>query len=169
MNKIIKKIALVGTLLTASSAFAADLKIGVVNLQEIIGKMPQRVELMQKLETEFKDEKAQLMQLEKDIKYFQEKLQRDGSLMAAKEKTELEQKIGSQFQQYQATANAFQQKSTARQNEEMNKLFVIIKQAIDNISAKEGYDLVIENKSALFSKPDFDITNTVVEKVSKIK
>ena len=36
---------------------------------------------------------SQTVQLEKDIKYYQEKLKRDGSLMSAKEKDELNAKI----------------------------------------------------------------------------
>lgn len=172
MKKIIKKIALVSSaasLLLASSAFAAELKIGVVNYQEVMAKMPQRVAVLQKLDTEFTADKEKLVQLEKDIKYFQEKLKRDGSLMAPKEKTELEQKIGAQFQQYQAGLQAFQQKSAARQNEEMNKLVGLVQQTVDNIAAKGNYDLVLQKQSAVFSKPEFDITNVVVEQVSKIK
>ena len=82
-------VAASGMLLT-SSVMAADQKIAVVNFQEIMGKIPQTAALMQSLEAEFKDEKAIITQLEKDIKYYQEKVKRDGSLMSVKEKEELE-------------------------------------------------------------------------------
>ena len=60
-------------MLLASSVMAADQKIAVVNFQEVMGKIPQTAALMQSLEAEFKDEKAIITQLEKDIKYYQEK------------------------------------------------------------------------------------------------
>jgi outer membrane protein len=60
-------------MLLANSVMAADQKIAVVNFQEIMGKLPQTAALMQSLEAEFKDEKAVITQLEKDIKYYQEK------------------------------------------------------------------------------------------------
>ena len=56
-------------MLLASSVMAADQSIAVVNFQEVMGKIPPTAALMQALEAEFKDEKAVITQLEKDIKY----------------------------------------------------------------------------------------------------
>jgi len=157
-----------GMLLT-SSAMAANQKIVVVNFQEIMGKIPQTAAVMQALEAEFKDEKAVLSQLEKDIKYYQEKKQRDGSLMSKKEKEDLDKQIGTLYQDYQVKGKAFQQKTGVRQNEETNKIIALVRQAVDNIAAKGKYDLVIEQKAVVFSKPDTSITDQVVEQVSKLK
>jgi outer membrane protein len=156
-------------MLLASSAMAANQKIAVVNFQEIMGKIPQTAAVMQALEAEFKDEKAVLSQLEKDIKYYQEKKQRDGSLMSKKEKEDLDKQIGTLYQDYQVKGKAFQQKTGVRQNEETNKIIALVRQAVDNIAAKGKYDLVIEQKAVVFSKPDTSITDQVVEQVSKLK
>lgn len=156
-------------MLLASSAMAADQKIGVVNFQEVMGKLPQTAALMQSLEAEFKDEKSVIAQLEKDIKYFQEKKKRDGALMSAKEKEELDKKMAGLFQEYQAKGKALQQKATQRQNEETNKIVALVRQAVDNIAAKEDYDLVLSQQAVIFSKPDASITDKVVEQVSKLK
>ena len=172
MKQIIKSIALAtaasGMLLT-SSVMAADQKIAVVNFQEVMSKIPQTAAVMQSLEAEFKDEKAAIAQLEKDIKYFQEKKQRDGSLMSAKEKEDLDAQIGTKYQEYQAKGKAFQQKTNVRQNEETNKIIALVRQAVDNIAAKDKYDLIIEQKAVVFSKPESSITDKVVEQVSKLK
>lgn len=156
-------------MLLANSVIAADQKIAVVNFQEIMGKLPQTAALMQSLEAEFKDEKAVITQLEKDIKYYQEKVKRDGSLMSAKEKEELDVKVKSLFQEYQVKGKALQQKATQRQNQETNKIIALVRQAVDNIAAKQGYDLVLSQQAVIFSKPDASITDVVVEHVSKLK
>ena len=156
-------------MLLASSAMAADQKIAVVNFQEIMGKIPQTAALMQSLEAEFKDEKAIITQLEKDIKYYQEKLKRDGSLMSVKEKEELDVKIKSLFQEYQVKGKALQQKATQRQNQETNKIIALVRQAVDNIAAKQNYDLVLSQQTVVYSKPGASITDLVVEHVSKLK
>ncbi|MFQ3194695.1 MAG: outer membrane protein, partial [Colwellia sp.] len=155
-------------LLLASSVMAADQKIAVVNFQEVMSKIPQTATVMQSLEVEFKDDKAVLAQLEKDIKYYQEKKQRDGSLMSAKDIEELDAQIGTLYQDYQAKGKAFQQATGLRKNEETNKIVALVRQAIDNIAAKEKYDLVLEQQAVVFSKPDATITNKVVEQVSKL-
>lgn len=156
-------------MLLAGSAVAADQKIGVVNFQEIMSKIPQTAVVMQRLEAEFKDEKAELAQLEKDIKYFTEKKQRDGSLMSKKEKEELDKNIGTKYQEYQAKGKAFQQKTGVRQNEETTKIIALVRQAINSIADSDKYDLILEQKAVVFSKPKASITAKVVEKVSKLK
>ena len=172
MNKVIKSMVIgvaASGMLLANSVMAADQKIAVVNFQEIMGKLPQTAALMQSLEAEFKDEKAVITQLEKDIKYYQEKLKRDGSLMSAKEKEELDVKVKSLFQEYQVKGKALQQKATQRQNQETNKIIALVRQAVDNIAAKQGYDLVLSQQAVIFSKPGASITDVVVEHVSKLK
>lgn len=161
-------VAATGMLLT-SSVMAADQKIAVVNLQEVMQKVPQTAALMQSLEAEFKDEKTIITQFEKDIKYYQEKLKRDGSLMSAKEKQDLETKIQSLFAEYQEKGQALQAKATQRQSQESNKIIALVRQAVDTIAAKEGYDLVLAQQAVIYAKPDASITEQVVESVSKLK
>ena len=155
--------------LLASSAMAADQKIAVVNFQEVMSKIPQTAAVMKSLEQEFKDEKAVLAQLQQDIEYLQQKKKRDGSLMSAKEIEDLDTKMAGLFQDYQVKGKTFQQNTGTRKNEETNKIIALVRQAIDNIAAKGDYDLVLEQSAVVFSKPDFAITNEVVEQVSKLK
>jgi outer membrane protein len=124
---------------------------------------------MQSLEAEFKDEKAGITQLEKDIKYYQEKLKRDGALMAVKEKDELNVKVKALFQEYQVKGKALQDKASQRQNQETNKIIALVRQAVDNIATKEDYDFVLSQQAVVFSKPGTSITDIVVEHVSKLK
>jgi outer membrane protein len=168
INTMVMGVAATGMLL-ASSVMAADQKIAVVNFQEVMGKIPQTAALMQILEAEFKDEKAMITKLEKDLKYYQEKLKRDGSLMSVKEKEELDVKMKSLFQEYQVKGKALQQKATKRQNEETNKIIALVRQAVDKIAAKKDYDFVLSQQAVVYSKPNASITNIVVEHVSKLK
>ncbi|MFQ3265562.1 MAG: outer membrane protein [Colwellia sp.] len=172
MNKVIKTMVIgvaASGMLLASSVMAADKKIAVVNFQEIMSKIPQTAALMQSLEAEFKDEKTTITQLEKDIKYYQEKIKRDGALMSVKEKEELDVKVKSLFQEYQVKGKALQQKATQRQNEETNKIIALVRQAVDNIAVKQDYDFVFSQQAVVYSKPAASITDIVVEHVSKLK
>ena len=172
MNKFIKSMAITATastLLLASSAMAFEQKIAVVNVQEAISQIPQAAALMQTLENEFKDEKAVIEQLQKDLTFEDENLKRNGSLMSEKEKKELQTKMAGIYQQYQGKVKAFQQQVAQRKNVETNKLLALVTQAVDNIAAKEGYDLVLARAAVVFSKPSINITSKVVEQVSKLK
>ena len=172
MKKFIKSMAVTAaasTLLLASSAIAFEQKIAVINVQEAISQIPQAAVLMQTLETEFKDEKAVIEQLQKDLTFEDENLKRNGSLMSEKEKKDLQTKMASLYQQYQVKVKEFQQQVTQRKNQETNKLLALVTQAVDNIAAKNDYDLVLSKQAVVFSKPSTDITGKVIEQVSKLK
>ena len=160
--------AATSSMLLAGSAIAAEQKIAVVNMQEVMGQIPQSATIMQSLEAEFKDERAALTKLEKDIQYFQEKKQRDAALMSKKEIEELDKKIAEAYREYQTRGKAFQQQIAKRQNEETNKILALVRQAINNIAAKDKYDLVLEQKAVIFSKPDANISEKVIKQISKL-
>jgi len=172
LKKIIHTIALTAaasSMLLASSAFAAGEKIAVVNFQEVMQKIPQTATIMQNLQDEFKGKKDELIKLEGDIKFDQEKMKRDSALMSAKEKKDLQTKMTTSYQTYQEKAKKFQQESSQRQNEETNKIVALIRQSVDSIAAKDKFDLVLEQKAVVYSKPAADITDQVVKQVSKLK
>jgi len=172
LNKLIKSMAITAaasSMVLASSAMAFEQKIAVVNVQEAISQIPQAAALMQALETEFKDEKAVIEQLQKDLTFEDENLKRNGSLMSEKEKKELQTKMAGLYQQYQVKVKEFQQKVAQRKNQETNKLLALVTQSVDNIAAKEDFDLVLSGQAVVFAKPATDITSKVVEQVSKIK
>jgi outer membrane protein len=172
LKKVLNSLAIgvaASSMILANSVMAADQKIAVVNFQEIMGKIPQTAALMQSLEAEFKDEKIIITQLEKDIKYNQEKLKRDGALMSKKEKDDLNVKIQALFTEYQIKGKALQDKASQRQNQETNKIIALVRQAVDSIAVKEKYDLVLSQQAVIYSKPGNSLTDAVVERVSKLK
>lgn len=171
MKKFTKSLiagALLTTALTSSVVSAAE-KIGVVNVQGIFQSMPQAATIQETIAAEFKDKTEEVSRLEKDIKYYLEKNQRDAATMSAKEKTELESKIIALREEYTAKAQPLQQEIQARLKDEQNKLLGLIKQGIDSVAAKEKYDIILNANSVAYINPDLDVSKLVLDQVSKIK
>jgi len=165
------KSLIAGALLTsamASSAVFAEQKIGAVNVQGIFQAMPQAASIQESIAAEFKDKTEEVSRLEKDIKYYLEKNQRDAATMSAKEKTELEGKIIALREEYTGKAQPLQQEIQKRLQEEQNKLLGLIKQSIDAVAAKEKYDVILNANSVAYINPDNDISKLVLDKVAKI-
>ena len=170
MKKFTKSL-IAGALLTsamASSAVFAEQKIGAVNVQGIFQAMPQAASIQESIAAEFKDKTEEVSRLEKDIKYYLEKNQRDAATMSAKEKTELETKILTLREEYTAKAQPLQQEIQKRLQEEQNKLLGLIKQGIDAVAAKEKYDVILNANAVAFIKEKHDISKLVLEQVAKI-
>ena len=170
MKKFTKSL-IAGALLTtamASSAVYAEQKMGVVNVQGIFQAMPQAASIQESIAAEFKDKTEEVSRLEKDIKYYLEKNQRDAATMSAKEKTELEGKIIALREEYTGKAQPLQQEIQKRLQEEQNKLLGLIKQGIDAVAAKEKYDIILNANSVAFINPDLDVSKLVLDQVAKI-
>ena len=157
------------TAIFSSVAMAADQKIGAINVQGVFQSMPQAANIQQVIAAEYKDKTEEVSRLEKDIKYYLEKNQRDAATMSAKEKTELEQKIIALRDDYTAKAQPLQKEIQARLQEEQNKLLTLIKQSIDTVAAKEKYDVILNANAVAFIKEEHDISKLVLDQVSKIK
>ena len=170
--KTFTKSLVAGALISAaafSNAALAEQKIGAVNVQGIFQSMPQAATIQQDLAAEFKDKTEEVSRLEKDIKYYIEKNQRDAATMSGKEKTELEGKINALREEYAAKAQPLQQEVQGRLKEEQNKLLGFIKQSIDVVAAKEKYDVILNANAVAFINPEDDISKKVLEQVSKVK
>lgn len=169
MKKFTKSL-IAGALLTgamvSSSAFAEQ-KIGAVNVQGIFQSMPQAAGIQEAIAAEFKDKTEEVSRLEKDIKYYLEKNQRDAATMSAKQKEELEKNIIALRQEYTAKAQPLQQEIQKRLQDEQNKLLGLIKQGIDVVAAQGKYDVILNANSVAFITPESDITKLVLDQVSK--
>lgn len=170
MKKFTKSLiagALLTTAMTSSAVFAEQ-KIGAVNVQGIFQNMPQAANIQETIAVEFKDKTEEVSRLEKDIKYYLEKNQRDAATMSAKEKKELEDKIIALRGEYTAKAQPLQQEIQQRLQEEQNKLLGLIKQGVDVVAAKEKYDVILNANAVAFINPEHDISKLVLDQVTKV-
>ena len=172
MNKLAKLISstlFVSSVLMTTQA-SAEQKIGVVNVQGIFQSVPQAAVIQQTITAEFKDRIEDVSRLEKDIKYYLEKQQRDAATMSTAEKDELQKQILDLRAEYQSKAQPLQQEVQQRQGEERNKVLELIKVAIDDIAAKGNYDLVVDGNAVTYLKDDsIDLSKDLIDQVSKIK
>ncbi|ALT00338.1 hypothetical protein AT746_05415 [Lacimicrobium alkaliphilum] len=152
-----------------SSAAMAAQKIGVVNVQGIFQSLPQAAVIQENIRNEFKDQIEEIGRMEKDIKYYMEKRERDAATMSDAERKELEDKLISLRDEYAGKTQPLQQQIQTRQGEERDKLLGLIKQAIDGIAEKENYDLVLNSNAVAYMAEANNLSQQVVDQVSKIK
>lgn len=169
MKQLAKHIVATAMLSSAlvSTSVMAEQKIGVVDVQGVFQAMPQAAEISNNIQMEFKDQIEEVNQLQRDGQFFAERLQRDAATMSEQEKKELQQKILDVREQLAAKGQPLQQNIQRRSNEERNKLLALIKQAIDAVAAKEGYDLVLNAGAVSFAKEQHDLSEKVLKQVDK--
>ncbi len=165
MNKLFTIVAISFALLTGT-AQAAD-KVAVVDLAKIIKNIPQSEQVQNTLQKEFDPLIKELKDLDEKMKSKKEAARRDEALMTDAQKKDLMRELEELDATMKIKSKALQQDSQARQREENSKLIVVIQKAISDISEKEGYSVVLESQSMLYFNPTLDISNKVIEHLSK--
>lgn len=152
--------------LVAVPAVAQEIKIGFVNTPAILEQAPQAKEARERLQSEFASRDQKLVELAKQVKDLQDKLNRDADVMSETERRNLERDIVSQRRELSREREAFNEDLNIRRNEEFAKLQRDVAQVIVDIAKSSKYDLILES-GVVYASDRVDITDTVVEQLKK--
>ena len=153
---------MVGLMMISSSAFS-ETSIRIVDLQKIMQTANDGKEIQAKLEKEFKPRRDKLIAMEKDIKKDMATFKRDNAVMSKAKKEALEKKIVAAQRQFEQEGQAYQKDLNQAHNAEMETFYGKIRAAIDTVSKKEHYDLVLQKDAAPFSNDSLEITDLVLK------
>jgi outer membrane protein len=145
----------------AAQQASAEIKIGVVNFQKLLEEAPQTKTAMQALENEFAPRRRELLTMQNDLKSRDEKLQREGAVMAEADRVKTEKALRDEQREFSRKAGEFQDDASARRNEEIGKVQRYLVQEIQGYANTNGFDLVLGD-GVFFAKPTFDITANVL-------
>jgi outer membrane protein len=142
-------------------AAQAQLKIAVVNMQQVMEEAPQMKGAMQTLQDEFAPRQRDLASLQKDLKAKEEKLQRDGAVMAENERRNAEKALRDGQRDLARKQNEFVEDANLRKNEELSKVQRALVQEVQTYARAQSYDLVI-GEGVLYRNESIDITAQVL-------
>lgn len=164
VNRALMLLILLGAPLMANAE-----KIGVVDMSTVFEQLPQREQISQQLKNEFGDRMAKVQKMQQDLRGMLEKQQRDAALMSEKQKTDLVRKMEGLQAELQLKGKALDEDLRRRQSEEQNKLLVQVQKVITKIAKDENYDLVLQRGAVVYAAPSADLSDKVVEALSKGK
>jgi outer membrane protein len=154
-------------LLTLTAAVApagamaqAQTKIGFVNVSRLLAEAPQAQAASAALETEFASRRRDLENQQKDLKAREEKLQKDGAVMAENERRNAEKTLRDGQRELARKQNEFLEDLNVRRNEALGQLQRAVVQEIQAYAKTAGFDIVVAD--ALYASPSLDITTQVL-------
>ena len=146
----------------AAGQASADTKIGVVNFQKLLEDAPQTKTAMQALENEFAPRRRELLTMQNDLKARDEKLQREGAVMAEADRAKAEKSLRDEQREFSRKAGEFQDDASARRNEELGKVQRYLVGEVQSYANTQGFDLVVAGDTLLYAKGQLDITPNVL-------
>ena len=168
MKTLLKAATLAFAMISVPMANAADTqKIGVVFPSKIMKESPQMQRVVKKLDTEFKGRYEALQSLGAEIANIEKTLKRDAELMDSNELSKLKLTHEIKLSEYKLTGKSFQDDNRRRQGEEQQKAMRLVQQVISEVAKKQGYDIILNGEQIVFTAPEFDISDIIIEEISK--
>lgn len=146
---------------TAQSQTAKALKIGFVNVQRLLIESPQANAAGRALNNEFAPRERDILAKQKVFKERADKYQKDGAVMGADERRNVENDLRRDERELQRQVEELREDRNSRMNEENGKLRVSLLREIEAFAKQGGYDLILSD--GLYVTPALDVTAQVLQ------
>ena len=154
--------AIVAMALAASfSAQAQEVKIGVVNIAQLLDQAPQARVAMDALDQEFQPRQREIVAKQTEFQELTEKVQRDLAVMGETERRNAEKDLRDLQREVTRLRNEFQEDLNLRRNEELGTLQRSLLKEVQDYAQAAGYDLVVGD-GVLFASSAVNITENVL-------
>ena len=143
-------------------AYAADIKIGVVNASRILQNSPQAESAREKIQREFSPRDRELIEKQKKLKSMEDRLSKDGAIMSESERSNLEREIVQIKRDIKRSQTEFREDLNFRRNEEFGEIQNTILKAVETVAKEQGYDLVLGD-GVIYGSDKVDISDQVIK------
>ncbi len=166
MKKLVVGLAV--SLMTVSS-FAADLKIGYVDLQKAVQNTKAGKEARSSLEKEFKSKEADLKKKEAQLKKMTEDFEKKAALLSEDAKRKQETEIQKEMLKFRQTVSQSQQDISVKERKMTQPILEQMAKTIETVAKKEGYTMILEKReqNILWADSSIDVTDSIVKEFEK--
>ena len=159
----------VAMLLFFSQTVFADIKIGVLDVAQVMQQSTEVQALSQKFQNKFKPREQQIKSLQAQVKQDEEKLKRDSAIMGKSELSKLEEQLANNERKLRRLQEDFMEDARTEQKQAMDKVVKRINGEVQKIAEAEHFDLILQRANVAFASEKVDITNAVIKALENHK
>jgi outer membrane protein len=151
---------------TAMAQDAATQKIAVLDMAAALFNSDIAKKVEEELKTETSEDEGKIRALAEEATTLQEKLQKDAAVMSEAEQRKANEQLQEIGVQYQYLVEKVQALVEQRRQQFQETYSPNLVEAIKSIVEEENFDFVYRKEAVLYSKPAYDITARVTEKLN---
>lgn len=161
-------IAAFGIQAALSTASAQPLKIGLVDVQQVLQESAPSKAAGARLEREFGGRSRELVRLEARLREDTDKLEKESPTISETDRSRRARELTNQKRELERKAREFQEDAERRQQEEQRVVKERFEKAVKKIFDADKYDLILQDNSQLHSSA-VDITKKVLDAMAAQK
>jgi outer membrane protein len=155
-----RTLALFFVALMFTSSYAENIKIGYIDVDLVINSLTKYKENNESLILNFQPKKVQLLEIFDQIQALKENLKKSEKSMSDENYDKEIDKI--------RTLEIWQSELNKQQAESLEKIEILINQAIKDLAINEKYDLILYQNAAFVSE-DLNISNKIILNIENLK
>jgi outer membrane protein len=167
VNKLRTGLALICLMLISSTIMAQDSKIGIVNLEQALFNSAAAQGVQEELRAEFASDEQRAGVLQEELVALQQKFQQDEAIMSESEIRQINADAQEKQLQLQLISERLQQALQEKNDQFIEGMRQTLSNAISDVVAEGGYDLVLNAASVAYADPVLDITPKVTAKINE--
>lgn len=150
-----------------SAVYAADVKIGVIDVQQIMQKSPEVQQLNTQIQQKFKPRQDKLLAAKKDLQDAIQNYQKNQAVMKPEEKTKLQNKIIGDQDAYKAQYQAFDKDLKQEQNKDMQHFMDNLQTAVNALAKKGNYNFILNRAAVPYMDSSTDVTQQILDTMNR--
>jgi len=155
-------------LLVVPSSWAADIKIGVLNMQKLQSDAPQIKVIMSRLQKRFEEPGQALSKLAQEIQNDEKDLKQNEVLMSPAKLKETRQALVDKVKSFREQETSLNKEMQTMRNQELAVFNGKVNQLLEDLAKKEKFDLIL-TEGIVFVSDKLDITDKLVAQLKKDK
>jgi len=150
-------------LLLAQQGYAADFKLGYINIERVYREAAPAVAIQKKLDAEFATRRDELKTLQANGKKLEAQLVRND--LSDLDRRNDQRELDALVRDYNAKSAALSEDFNQRRNEEFAAFLDSANQAVKRLALQGQYDLVLQD--SVYVNPKYDLTDVLLKELDK--
>lgn len=165
--KLFKKVSMfVGAIALATGMTvcqADEMKVAVVNVQQVLQQSPRVAAMSKKLEGQFKGRQTTINAEQKDLQDALDNFKKESPTMTDSQRTATEKKLTDQRADLVKQVVAYQKDLQAEQTKVMQNILGDLNSVVSSIAKTNGYSLVLDSQAVVYPGSSTDVTKDVAK------
>ena len=155
---------IVAVCLTATSVFAADVKLGYIDMQRALNGSESGKEAKEQLAAKVKKYQDEINTKQDDLKKMKDELEKQGMLLSESARASKEKEYQNKLKDFQRFTKDAQDELQGKDEEFTRKILEGMEKVIQEYGRKNGYTFIfVKNESMLFVDDKTDLTEEVLK------
>lgn len=155
---------IVAVCIASTSVFAADLKLGYIDMQRALKGSDAGKEAQEQLAAKVKKYQDEINVKQEDLKKLKEELEKQGTLLSDSARATKEKDYQNKLKDFQRFTKDAQDELQAKDEELTRKILGGMEKVIQDYGHKKGYTFIfVKNETMLFYDEKADLTDEVLK------